>query len=382
MDALQIGIITSQYYPRLGGMEHATYFLANALNDCTEITASVACSNMPEVPKNYTYSHPVYRSQKFWYLTPYLQRKNISNMLKHEKINVIQGQTLNGGGFTALPFSKKNNIPLVVTSHGSDVQVVEEIGYGECLNLQQKQKVITVLEQADKIIAVSSNNKFDILNLGCNEQKVSVIPNGILFSDIQAIPYKDIRSEYGITDDDFVIITVGRNSKVKRMKLLFQALSKLKNKHIKCLCIGPDKELIKLANEFNLSEQLILIGRIPENPYLENPPYPELINLYRAANLYVSVSYVESFGMAGADSLACGIPVLCCKNHGIKDVLIENSSGYILENNTAESLAVYLDFLYNKKEELKSEKDQIISSVAHLDWKNIAKEYVVIYSKL
>ena len=69
---LNIGLITDSHYPRLGGMEHEDHWLASAFRQIGGTKIAVACSTMPEVPRDFPYSYPVYRHRSFSFLTPWL----------------------------------------------------------------------------------------------------------------------------------------------------------------------------------------------------------------------------------------------------------------------------------------------------------------------
>ena len=156
---ISVGILTSNYYPRLGGTEYASYFLANALNELEDTRAAVACSAMKEVPKGYRYPHPVYRSKRAWKATAWLAERSRLRMVKNEEVNILLGQNLLNGGLQGMQLQQKKNLPLLVASRGSDVQVVSEIGYGEALNSGQRTRLIECLNRADHVIALSSVNR-------------------------------------------------------------------------------------------------------------------------------------------------------------------------------------------------------------------------------
>ncbi len=225
---VRVGFITENHFPRMGGMEFAAHFLAQSLKKLSDTRVAISCHTMSEIPQNYPYPYPVYRSRSFSILTPFLNRKNIEAMIRQENINILHGLMLHGGATQAIEMGKKFNLPVVVQSHGSDVQTVPEIGYGACLNPKVASTVRYVLKNADKILAISQNNKEMIRERGGTAHKINIVPNGILHEEMSTIPFKDMRSFYGLKPDDFVLITVGRNRPIKRMELLFKSMRFIK----------------------------------------------------------------------------------------------------------------------------------------------------------
>ena len=365
-------------------MEFVTHLLAEKLNRLPDINVSVACGTMPEVPFDFQYPYPCYRSKSFSYLTPFLFNGNQGRMIREQEVNILHGPMLHGGGYMTMRWSDKLGIPFVVQSHGADVQIVPEIGYGSLLDPGEKQKILEVLKKAGRIVAVSEIIKGLIVELGVEPSKIAVIYNGIQFEKIQNIPYEDYRKKWGLNDDDFVLITVGRNRPVKRMELLFETLRKLRDyTKIKCLCVGPEENLATLAEKYEITKSIILTGRIPEkNTFYINPPFPELINTYRTANLYVSTSYVESFGSAASDALACGIPIIVGKNHGVREIINEGHTGWVMRKETPEELAEMILSIYNKRDKISQDRFEISKSVEWLTWDYVAEKMIEIYKNV
>lgn len=383
---VRVGIVVHNHFPRLGGMEYCTYFLAHSLNKLPDVKACVACADMPGIPRNFPYPYRVYRPRSFSLLTRFLYQQNVKRMINIEKINILHGMMLHGGGKIAIDIGRKRGLPVVVQSRGSDVQAVREIMYGASLYPEGLASVQFSIKNSERIIALSSLIKEKIIELGGKPEKIDIIPNGFPQEEINSIPYVNLRKKYGLEDKDFVLVSVGRNRPVKRMKLLFEALSLFKKeaKKIKCICVGPKEDLPELLRHFEVGGTVFLIGRIPEpNEVIHHfPPYREIINLYRTADLYVSVSFNEAFNASALEALACGTPILVTKNQGIRDVIIEGETGFTLQEETPERLAETLLQLMQKKDELSKRREYIKNSVSHLSWSKIADRMRQVYLSL
>ena len=384
MYSFNVGILTGNHFPRLGGMEFVTHLLAERLTHIPDVNVSVACGTMPEVPSDFLYPYPCYRSKSFSYLTPWLFTRNQHKMIREQKVNILHGPMLHDGGYMAMQWSDKLGVPFVAQSHGADVQMVPEIGYGSLLDPAEKRKILKVVGKAACVVAVSKIIKGYIVELGVDPSRIAVIHNGIQFREIHEIPHEDYRKKWQLADDDFVLITVGRNRPVKRIELLFEGLRKLRDyDKIKCLCVGPQENLAALAKKYGIAKSIILTGRIPDvNTFSVNPPFPRLINAYRAANLYVSTSYVESFGSAATDALACGIPIIVGRKHGVREIIKEGYSGWVMEKETPEELAEMILSIYNNRNQLRDNRFEISKSVEWLTWDYVAKEMVEVYKNI
>jgi len=380
---IRVGLITENHFPRFGGMEFCNHFIASSLNRIPQTKAAVACSDMPEVPRSFSYPYPVYRARSFSYLTRFLIKKNIEKMIVNEKVNILHGMMLHGGGAKAVKAAKKCGLPVVVQSHGSDVQCVPEIGYGARLNLQEEAKMQYAVKNADRIIAVSTLNRDMLIEIGAEQEKICIIHHGVPLNEIEHIPFIDMRPNYGLKTEDFVILSVGRNRPIKRMNLIVDALSLLRGNSspIKFVCVGPTEDLLAMIKKNRIEDRVILTGPIPSRKPndFRTPPFPELINLYRTADLFLSVSYVESFSLSGIDALACGVPVLVSPAHGLRDIIVEGKNGFVLQDESPSGLANMLAGLSQEKQQWRASREEIRRSVYHLAWANIAQELKQVY---
>jgi glycosyltransferase involved in cell wall biosynthesis len=203
-------------------MQFANHFLAKSLNSHVDCSVSVACGSLKGVPEDFYYPYSCYRAKSFSYLSQYLHLVNQKKMIKNEQINILHGAALHEGGYQAINLSKKMDIPFVAQSHGSDVQLVPDAGYGALTFSENKTKIKSAIKFSRKIIAVSSINKKNIIDFGCEPDKIEVIHNGCQFDEIQNVPLKGMKERYGIKPDDFVLISVGSDRSVKRIELLLK----------------------------------------------------------------------------------------------------------------------------------------------------------------
>ena len=78
-----------------------------------------------------------------------------------------------------LEILKELNQKVVVTVHGIDIQIDENINYGYRLNKSYEKKFLDAITKVDKFFSISKNIKDDLLKLGINENKIIMIPNGV-----------------------------------------------------------------------------------------------------------------------------------------------------------------------------------------------------------
>ncbi len=115
------------------------------------------------------------------------------------------------------------------------------------------------------------------------------------------------RSDYGIPTDAFVLVFLGRlDVWVKGLDILVEAFSRLPSEQFHLVMAGPDWEggktkLENLANQFMCRSRIHFIG----------PVYGAgKWSLLRMADLFVSPSRWEAFGIALVEAMAIGLPLV------------------------------------------------------------------------
>ena len=153
---------------------------------------------------------------------------------------------------------------------------------------------------------------------------ISVIPNPIdtdLFS-----PARD--------RDPDRLVAVGRLEADKRPDVLLRgfAIAHAKRPSLKLEIIGsgPDREaMVSLAREIGVGEAVTFLGHIPRD---------QVASRVSTAIAFVHAAQVETFGLAVAESLAAGVPVVAPDATALPE-LIDASNGILFPPADEEALA-------------------------------------------
>lgn len=167
------------------------------------------------------------------------------------------------------------------------------------------------LRRAACLRATSSDELKSIRSFGL-KNPVAVIPNGI---DVEAFSRLPSRSEaeerFPILRGRRVLLFLSRIHPKKGLPLLLKAWKKVEaeRKDWVLAIAGTDEsghtaELSQMADELNLGDSLQFMGALFDKDKLA---------AYALAELFVLPSYSENFGVAIAEALAAGIPVITTK---------------------------------------------------------------------
>jgi len=209
------------------------------------------------------------------------------------------------------------DVKIVTTLHGTDITV---LGYDPSLT----ELIRFGIEQSDAVTAVSQSLVDQTYELIEPQKEIKTIYN---FVD-EKIYYKrdvnDLRSQYGIEEDERVIIHVSNFRKVKRVPDVIRAFDLVqKEVKSKLLLVGDGPELTtacKLIDELGLDDKVLLLGK-QEN----------LAELYSISDLKLLLSEKESFGLVLIEAMACGVPTIGTNVGGIPEVIEDGVDGYICE---------------------------------------------------
>jgi glycosyltransferase involved in cell wall biosynthesis len=123
------------------------------------------------------------------------------------------------------------------------------------------------------------------------------------------------------------MITVGRLVARKAVDQLVKMVSRLDNKKLNLLIIGSgpqENSLKQLARELNIESRIHFLGHTSEEDKFE---------ILRMADIYVSTSQHEGFGIVYLEAMACGLPVVCYDFGGQTDFLSNDKTGYVIKLN-------------------------------------------------
>lgn len=249
-------------------------------------------------------------------------RKYKKILLKYLEINkpdVIHIHSSVWAGVVLAELANKYTIPYVITEHRS-LFLKEKLPFNDILI----KKIKNTLNLSTNILVVSNEMKEKLKKYTNNS--IKVLPNMV-----DTAFFKPSIKSKNNTRIEFV--GVGNLTSVKGFDILLEAFAKIKvnNKNVYLKIIGSG---IELNNLKSLSTKLKL------NNYIEFSGYKtkeELLEIYQKADIFVSPSRIEPFGVVIIEALSCGLPIVVTNSGGPSSIVNKNN-GYLAENENANSL--------------------------------------------
>lgn len=269
---------------------------------------------------------------------------NLTQIKALEGIELVHTHTwyVSMAGFLA---KKLYGVPFVLTTHSLEplrAWKAEQLGSGYAMSSWMER---TAILDADAVIAVSNGTKEDILRVyPLPPERVHVIYNGIDLHEYRYTSDKSALAKYGVDSSVPYVLFVGRITRQKGVTHLVDAIRYLPSNTQVVLCAGaPDTPEIAAEMREKVEEAR------KENPnviWIEKMvSKPEVIQLYSHARVFCCPSVYEPFGIINLEAMACGAPVVASATGGIKEVVVDNETGYLVpfEQDPATSFPIHPD---------------------------------------
>ena len=221
-------------------------------------------------------------------------------------------------------------------------------------------------------VTVSAFAKKSLLeHLKMPQDRLEIIPNGVAQEFLEA----RISPQWGR------MIFVGRLEPQKRLDLVLKAFliasKRLDGLELHIIGSGP------------LYSQLSSLSKQVTGLYLHGPISPsmtaELVSELKKSWIFVTASEFETYGMAMAESLSMGLPVILTQTHnnGAISELVNNAhNGLIVKHNAPKAIADAIERLHNDKELWKKLSFNAKYKTTLFSWDDIAKKTEDVYVRV
>jgi glycogen synthase len=226
-----------------------------------------------------------------------------------------------------------HGLPLVITVHSLEPLRPwkrEQLGGGYDFSCWVEK---TALEMADAVIAVSRETKADIHRFfNIPSERVPIIYNGIDLEEYRRVETTGALEKHGVDPRVPYVLFVGRITRQKGIIHLVRAIRHFAPGFQIVLCAGaPDTpEIAAEMKAAVAAAQAARRGVVWIEQMVSNP---EKIELYSHAAVFCCPSIYEPFGIINLEAMACETAVVASAVGGIKEVVVEGETGYLVPLN-------------------------------------------------
>ena len=274
-------------------------------------------------------------------------------------------------GPSAVRLAKRNRLPHALSIHGGDIYDPSK-SLSPHRNPLLKRAVSWTLRNSDKVIAQSRNTRDNAIRIYGYKMEVPIIPLGL---KEPALPDFD-RRHLSLTEDDIVLVNVGRLVARKANHQLIEIVAKLQNRNIKLVIVGdgPQKEMLEqTAKDHGIQDQVILTGHVDEKTKFQ---------FLQAADLFVSTTSHEGFGLMYIEAMFCKLPIITYDYGGQSDFLKDDHSACLIPLNDKCQFREKLDSLIQDNEKRRKMGDNSYDDSRSLTVKHCASSYEKLFEAM
>jgi len=191
-----------------------------------------------------------------------------------------------------------------------------------------------IAEQADLLIGSTQDEADDLVRLyGANREHVHVVAPGIDLATFQPFDRAEARRQIGYGPGRLLLF-VGRLERLKGVDVAIRALSLLRDRDhddVRLIVLGEDVRDGDESEKERLKAVATASGVRDRVDFLGSVAHHELPYFYAAADVCVMPSYSESFGLVALEAQACGRPVVASGVSGLRSVVRDEVSGYLID---------------------------------------------------
>jgi len=263
----------------------------------------------------------------------------METLLKNNNVDVIHahgmGEQVAQDAFYA---AKIKGVPFVFTPHFHPWWSYEKLHAQRIWKVLQETQLRMIAEHSDALISVSETGQKDFIKyVKYKGKNMVVIPNG-LDPDLKIPSKEEIRAvweKFKIPPNKKYLIFLGsvtnpRKGALEAVQVFRQVREKMPDAHM--LVVGPwSSRYISTTPVLKIVEKLAKAKHVTVTGYVsESDKY----SLLAGADVMVSPTVYEAFGITLAEALYCKIPVVATKVGGVPYVIRDKIDGFLIKEQT------------------------------------------------
>lgn len=171
------------------------------------------------------------------------------------------------------------------------------------------------------------------------------------------IPLKEKKSK--IT----TFIYIGRLSYAKGVHYLIDAFNKINRDDVKLILVGND---IDNMSSIVKSKNIEVLGEIQHS---------KLHTLLEKSDVIISASLYDSFSIALLEGASYNLPIICTKNVGVSDFIVNKKNGFIIDVQDSKDIIAKVTYILENKKEILYDMSKNAGEIAdNLNWDNYYKD--------
>lgn len=284
-----------------------------------------------------------------------------------------------GVDHVGLPFLYKNKkCRYIVTIHDLITRILPD-KFSFKHRAVQNSILSLVLKKADKVIAVSSSTKKDLLRFypRC-EEKIKVIYEGVepYFYPRSAQEIKRLMEKYNIDQNYFLFLgTLEPRKNIERVVESFIRFKEETGAEQKLVITGRKgwlyKGILEQMQNSLCSQDIIFTDFVEDQ---------DLPSLYSGAEVFLYPSLYEGFGLPLLEAMACGVPVITSNLSSLQE--LAEGSALLVNPRDVNQLAQAMERLIRDQQIKTKLKKKGLERTKQFSWRKTAEQTFKLYKEI
>lgn len=382
--SMKVLFFNYEYPPLGGGAGNATFYILKEFAKIPNLEVDLVTSShdskfhIEKIGENITvHKLPVgnkannlhFQSQKDLLIYSWKAYFYARRLIKVNSYNLTHSFFTVPCGFLSMVYYRLYNIPYIVSLRGADVP-----GYAERFTLIYKlltPLIKKIWKNAYQVISNSGGLK-NLALKASPKQEIGIIYNGI--------NVEEFKPDLSKRNLEKFIVTPGasRITSRKGLKYLIEAVAILAKKYPQILLkiIGDGDERKKLEiqiSELGIKDKVFFTGAVE---------HQNVYKYYQEASAFVLPSLNEGMSNSMLEALASGLPIIATDTGGSREIIQENTNGFIIKFNDSNDIAKKLEKLIVNAELIESMGTESRKIAENMSWEKVAQQYYELYKQI
>jgi glycogen(starch) synthase len=373
---MRLCLYTDTALPTVGGQEFVVDALARQFTSLGHDV--VVLAPRPAHPwrlRDHELPYPVVRHPRFFSMRRGVEwyRSWLLRLNRLHRFDVIHCHGLYPTGYLAALYRDELGIPIVLTSHGSDVHA----GWHRLAEPLLYHRHVAALWGADALVAISRFTRARYEWLCPDARCIVDIPNGVDCEAFAASAPRPADLPATVAEGGYAMF-LGRLDRQKGVDVLLHAASMLPpRRRIRLVIAGDGRErrsLECLAKQLKLEDRVSFVGKVygTKKAYL----------LQSARCLVVPSRQWEAFGLVVLESYAAGRPVIATQLAGLRDLVEPGRTGWLIPPDSPADLAAALQTAFDGGWNAGAFRRAALRFARRHNWTDIARRHLDLYEDL
>ena len=292
-----------------------------------------------------------------------------------KQFKIVHAHSPFAAGMAAANIAKRLNIPMVATFHSKYRDDFSQTLSSKVVVDQIIKRIISFYERADEVWVPQASVAEVIKEYGF-KGNVEVVPNGSdLVADYPEAYFAEARQKLGIKPDDFVFLFVGQHIWQKNVRLIIEALEKVKDTPFKMFFVGNGyaaDAMKEMVAEKGLDAQVTFVGTVTKRETIKQ--------YYAAADVFLFPSLYDTDGLVVKEAAALHTPSVMLEEATAASIIKNDENGFLVPNNL-DAFADCLRQLIHDPERVHRVGLQASRSIVR-SWEDVVGEVLERYNRL